>query len=240
MANYIVLDTETAPIVKRDFVSPTDSAVYDFGFIVCNSKGEALEKRSYVIAETFNDSALMNSAYYANKLPQYRAGIGFDSDSEWQMVDCLTAYREFRNVCKKYGVKTVWAYNVNFDVKALNATVSRLSNGFVNFFMPYGVRVRDIWDYATCITTSKGFLKFCDCNGYVSPKGNPKTSAEVVYRYLKGDTDFIERHTALSDCEIENAILSKCKKMHKKTRHTCGQGWVEAAKAYREYLALNE
>lgn len=240
MANYVVLDTETAPIVKRDYVSPSDSAVYDFGFMVCDKDGNVLESHSYVIAETFNNSSLMNSAYYVNKLPQYRAGVGFNSDSEWQMVDCLTAYREFRNACKKHNVKTVWAYNVNFDVQALNATVSRLSNGFVNFFMPYGVRVRDIWDYATCITTSKGFLKFCHRNGYVSPKGNPKTSAEIVYRYLKSDIDFTERHTALSDCEIENDILTKCKKMHKKTRHTRGRGWVEAAKAYREYLALNE
>lgn len=237
MANYIVLDTETAPVVVRDYVSPSDSAVYDFGFIVYNGKGEELTRRSFVISETFNDSALMNSAYYAAKLPKYYEGIGFAAGSEWQMVDCLTAYRTFRNVCREYNVRTIWAYNVNFDVQALNATVRRLSNGFINFFMPYGVKVRDIWDYASCVTSSKGFIKFCDCNGYFTDKGNPKTSAEVVYRYLAGKSDFVERHTAVADCEIEGFILSKCKKLHKKTRHTCGKGWVDAKKAYREYLA---
>ena len=42
---------------------------------------------------------------------------------------------------------------------------------------------------------------------YITEKGNISCSAEAVYSYLFKDKDFVEDHTALSDCEIEAKIL---------------------------------
>ena len=36
------------------------------------------------------------------------------------------------------------------------------------------------------------------------------TTAEILYRYISGNNDFIEAHTALKDAEIEAEILECC------------------------------
>lgn len=237
MAYYMILDTETCDRYARktDQPEPWNSLVYDLGFVVVDSKTfEEVESASLVISETFNDIRLMNSAYYANKVLQYRAGISLDNSGDWHMVDALTAYNLVRDTIKKYNVRKVWAYNAKFDQQALNSTVRTYSNGFCGFWFPFKVAICDIWDYATCITASKPYVRWAISHGCVSAKGNPQTSAEVVYRYLTRNSDFIESHTALSDARIECAILRAAKSRHKKTAHTVGQGWRGAAKVARE------
>ena len=39
-------------------------------------------------------------------------------------------------------------------------------------------------------------------------------TAEILYRFLSGDENFIESHTGLEDCEIEKEILVYCLKKH--------------------------
>ena len=237
MAYHMILDTETCDRYARktDQPEPWNSLVYDLGFCVVDmATGETVERKSIVIAETFNNSRLMNSAYYAGKLPQYRAGISMGEDGEWQMLDCLTAYNLMRDTIRKYGIRKVWAYNAKFDQQALNSTVRTYSNGFCGFWLPYSVKVCDIWDYATCITATKSYVRWAVNHGYVSAKGNPQTSAERVYQFISGDAGFSERHTALSDAEIETAILLAARRKHKKTSHTVGCGWRGAAKVARD------
>lgn len=233
MTYHMILDTETCDRFARktDQPEPWNSLVYDLGFCVVDmATGETVERKSVVIAETFNNPHLMNSAFYADKLPRYRAGISMDNGGEWQMLDCLSAYNLVRDTLKRYGIRKVWAYNARFDVAALNSTVRHYSNGFCGFWLPYKTKVCDIWDYATCITATPKYVKWAVNHGYVSAKGNPQTSAERVYQFITCDTDFCERHTALSDAEIETQILLAARRRHKKTAHTVGQGWRGAAR----------
>lgn len=236
MANYMILDTETCDKFSRktDQPEPWNSLVYDLGFVVVGSKTfEVKEKGSFVIAETFNNPKLMNSAYYADKLPQYRAGISMDDSGEWQMIDALSAYHLVRDTIKRHNIKKVWAYNCKFDLAALNSTVRTYSNNFVPYFFPYGVKICDIWDYASNITATKAYIKFCGEHGFFTASGNPKTSAETVYAYLTDQVDYTERHTAYEDAKIETAILKAARAKHAKTRHTVGQGWRDCANLYR-------
>ena len=55
------------------------------------------------------------------------------------------------------------------------------------------------------------YKEFCDKNSYYTEAGNYSTTAEIMYRFITGDTTFEEQHTALSDAEIESAILYECK-----------------------------
>lgn len=223
---FIVVDTETAPIIKTDDVDPALMRVYDLGWIVTDASGKVYDRRSYIIADTFCDSRLMNSAYYADKLPQYHQGMGND----WEVVNLLDAFKQFAADVKDYNVRDIWAYNARFDLAALNATIEDYSNGFRCFFFPFKCKVRDIWDYAgSTICNTHKYVRWCRENGYISDKGNPKTSAETVYRYLTGENTFNEAHTALADCEIESYILNKARKRHQKARHSMGQGWRDAA-----------
>lgn len=235
MAYYMVLDTETCDKYARktDQPEPWNSLVYDIGFTVVDSKTfEQMANGSFVVAETFNNSHLMNSSYYADKLPAYREGISLDESGDWQMLPFIEIYQYIKDVIKKYNIKKVWAYNCKFDNAALNSTIRTYSNGFVNYFFPFGVKVCDIWDYASCITATKGYLKFVSEHGLFSGKGNPKTSAEAVYAYITTAPDYIERHTAYEDALIECEILKAAKKKHTRKRNTTGQGWRDCSNLY--------
>ena len=236
MAYYMIIDTETCDkhARKTSKPEPWNALVYDLGFVVVDSKTfEVVDKGSYIVAETFNNPVLMNSAYYADKLPQYNAGIRLDDGGEWQMVCALDLWRTVKDTIKRYGIRKVWAYNCDFDNKALNSTIRTYSNGFVPYFMPYKVKFCDIWDYASCITATKGYIKFCGEHGFFTASGNPKTSAETVYAYLTSSPDYIERHTAYEDALIESYILQCAKAKHTKKRSTVGRGWVDCANLYK-------
>lgn len=221
---FIVLDCEATQQIKTNECRPDAALVYDLGWIVSDGN-EVVKRRSLVISDIyFNNS--MKSAYYANKLPRYEAGL---LAGEWTVVNMVKARELFAADCKEYNVSEVWAYNCRYDRIALAHTCEVLSNGFVNEFFPANVKVRDIWGAAgsTICATAK-FVKWCVANGYVTAKGNPTTNAEVVTRYLTGE-DFVEAHTALADCEIELAILLAAKKRKQKMDTREQQGWRAAA-----------
>lgn len=238
---FMVLDTEAGGIVPRNNdVRPEEMRVYDLGFIVADRDGVVYQRESMVditrltqrdTYRGYNDR-LVNSAYYAEKLPQYWAGI---RSGEWEACSFYDMRQRVQDAIKQHNVKDIWAYNAKFDRAALNATIAEASNGFCRFFMPYKTQWRDIWGAASeCITNTPKYVKWCNKHGYMSDKGNPTTSAEVVYRYLTDNHDFAERHTALSDCEIELAILLRCFKAHKKKPKSLGNGWRNASKVAKE------
>lgn len=236
MAKFVVLDTETAPTInhKDGKAHPETSLVYDFGYIIADNKGTVYVERSFIIAETFFNADLMKSAYYAKKLPQYREGMG----KEWKVVSFLDAYRTFKADCKEHGVKTIWAYNVLFDEITLNNTIKTYSNGFMSWFAPYGMQYRDIWsEVGFTICNTKKYVKWAIENDFITASNNPSTGAETVYRYLLGDTNYVECHTALEDCKIELAMLLKAKRQHKKTPKSKKQGWRAAARIKKELEA---
>jgi hypothetical protein len=64
------------------------------------------------------------------------------------------------------------------------------------------------------------FIRFCEKNGYLTKNGKTQLKAEVLYRFISKDNDFIESHTGLEDVLIEKEILAYCYKQHKKMRKT--------------------
>ena len=229
--NYIVIDTEGVDTVTReqnDGVHAETSLFYDLGFaVVSGADGSIIEEYSFINSDVFFNNELMTSAYYANKLPKYRLGMG----TKWQVANTKTIMDIFADACKRHNVKHVWAYNSRYDKDITQNTVSVMSNGFKSFFTPYGTEWRDIWDYAgSTICNTRKYVKWCIDNGYMSAKGNPSTSAETVYRYITKDNSFKESHTALEDVHIELQILQAAKKRKQKARKTRGHGWRDASK----------
>ena len=70
------------------------------------------------------------------------------------------------------------------------------------------------------IVKQKSYIKFCEENGYMTKHKNPKprATAEILYRYITGNNDFEESHTALEDVLIEKDIFVQCERQHKKMR----------------------
>lgn len=231
---YVVIDTETCDGQGRTlaYPSPRDALIYDIGWLIVDSTGEVVERRSIIVSDTFNRTDIMASAYYADKVPGYVERI---RRGEVQTMSALDAFHLLAYDVERYRVRDAWAYNARFDRTVIDATISHYSNGFANLETMFPrIRFRDIWDYASCITGTRPYVEWCETHGFVSAKGNPVTNAERVYGYLTDSPDYVESHTALADCYTELTILQAAKRRKKRTRHTMGQGWRDAARVARE------
>jgi hypothetical protein len=62
------------------------------------------------------------------------------------------------------------------------------------------------------------YLKFCRENGFMVNENRPKATAEVLYRFISRDVDFVEEHKGLEDVDIERQILAYCRRQHKAMR----------------------
>ena len=71
----------------------------------------------------------------------------------------------------------------------------------------YNIPIYDIRGYAHHYICGDDFKKWCEEYEAFSESGNYSTTAENVYRYISGNTEFVEEHTALADSEIETEIL---------------------------------
>lgn len=197
----MIADTETANFINQPLP-------YDLGYqIVDTVTKEILVRRSFVIQETFMDSDLMKSAYYAEKMPKYWDDI---KNGTREMKRITTIKRIVAQDMKNTDCHVVAAYNMGFDKRAVRNGIRYNTQSFYRWFFPYGTEYIDIWNMAcSSILRSKHYIKWAINNGYVSEAGNIKTSAEVAYRYITKNNDFVESHTGLEDVEIETAIYFK-------------------------------
>jgi len=215
---YIGLDTETANGLtdengKSDL---SQSLVYDIGWAVTDKQGNIYETRSYVVADIYIDHRdLMNTCYYAEKLPQYEADL---KNGARKLARLSTIRKQLRADMEKYGVTAIFAHNASFDYRALNNTMRYVTKSAQRYFFPYGTEIWDTLKMSKVITSQKTYTAFCDANGYKTKHRVPRNraTAEILYRYISGNNDFIESHTALEDVIIETAIFAHCLKQHKK------------------------
>ena len=73
----IMLDTETAnTLVENGKMDMTSVLPYDIGFAVIDTYGRIYETQSFINSDIFyHEKELMQSAYYAKKIPRYLADI---------------------------------------------------------------------------------------------------------------------------------------------------------------------
>ena len=231
--NYVlVLDIETANIAE-------DALAYDVGFAVADKKGNIYETHSYMVAEMFLDNynkSLMNTAYYAEKIPQYWKDY---NAGKRKLASILTIRRIVQQVMKKYCITDVFAYNANFDKSGLDRTVRYLTKSNVRFFFPYNTEIHCIWHMATqVICQQKTYFEKAIAHNWISEKGNLQTSAEVVFAYISGNPDFQEEHTGLEDVTIETKIMAKCFAQHKKMRTNIDRRcWAIPQNSFKEFAA---
>lgn len=214
----IVLDCETAPCDRTlEEVMPINMLTYDVGWVVVDRLGNVYEQKSFVVADIFLDEKeLMQSAYYANKIPEYWADIK-------QGSRILTSFYKVRmallNDIETYGVKQVYAHNMRFDYGALNNTERWLTKSRFRYFFPYDVEICDTLKLARqLIATMPTYRKYCEDFGYMTKHKTPqpRLTAEIIYRFISGDECFEEEHKGLDDCMIEKEILAYCYRKHKK------------------------
>ena len=123
----LVIDVETAnTIIDSKF---NDGLVYDIGFGVYDKKGVEYVAKSWVIEEVFNkEKELMQSAYYAHKLPKYYEEL---EKGVRTTMTIKGAKKYIAKVMKTYNITEVYAYNAKFDKTTLDNTIRYVtkSNG---------------------------------------------------------------------------------------------------------------
>ena len=62
----------------------------------------------------------------------------------------------------------------------------------------------------------KSYISWCKSHGYMTKNGLPRMTAEIIYRYITGNNEFIEKHTGLEDVDIERQIMVACFRKHMK------------------------
>lgn len=225
--NHLVLDTETANAINNPLV-------YDLGYKIFNLDGTELFHRALIIADIFLDEKeRMQSAYYANKIPSYQEQL---NNGERRLVTLNTARHLIAQDMERFNIKEVYAYNMNFDRRALNNTNAFTTNNKYRYFFPYGTEFKCIWNMACqTLLARPSYIKFAEKHNFISSKGNILTNAECCYRYLTNDPTFTEEHKGLEDVNIEIEILKACYRQHKKMSTKPNQAcWRLVQKKRRE------
>ncbi len=217
--NYkIVLDTETAPLDKTlNAVIPTNMFVYDIGWAIVDKRGKVYRTRSYIVADIFlNEKSLMENAYYADKIPYYWKDY-------YEGRRKITSFYNIRKVLledmEEFNIKEVYAHNMRFDYGSLQNTQRWLTKSKYRYFFPKGIVICDTLKMArSVVANTPSYRSWCKKNNYMTKSNQPRLTAEILYRYISGNDDFIENHTGLEDVMIEKEILAYCYRKHKKMK----------------------
>lgn len=198
---FIVVDTETTNSID-------DPLCYDVGFAVVDKFGKVYEKHSYVVSDIFLDKELMSSAYFADKIPQYWEEI---KHGDRYLRTFAFIKRKFAKVCKAHGVKIILAHNARFDYRSLNLTLRFLTSSKDRFFFPYGSIFVDTLQMSRIVLKNNiDYDNFCYTNNYLTKRLCKRYTAEIIYRFISKNNNFIESHTGLEDVLIEKEIFVFC------------------------------
>lgn len=209
---FITFDTETANSLECPLM-------YDLGFAVHDKQGNIYETFSLVIADVYcNEKEIMQSAYYSRKLPQYEKDL---KTGKRKLVSVETAKRILSETAKKYNIKAVIAHNARFDYRSTANTIRYITKSKNRYFLPYEVPLWDTLEMAKSVIKDKPTYKdFCEKNGYLTKNGQVRLTAEILYRFISKDENFIEKHQGLEDVLIEKEIFQYCMRQHKSMRRS--------------------
>lgn len=209
---FLMIDVETFGTFQQPIC-------YDVGMAVIDRRGKVYAQYSFVIDDTFNGmNERAKTAYYAYKFPMYHEQI---ANGQRKLTDFSTVRDIANTLCTLYGIRTAVAHNAKFDSTALDYTTQVLNQG--RRFFTSNV---EWWDtlsmVADTIAQQKTYIHWCTERGYMTKHKipRPRMTAEIVYRYITGNDEFVESHTGLEDVLIEKEIFAKCCRQHKKMRTT--------------------
>lgn len=202
--NFAVIDTETLGGATEKRVN-----TYDFSAVAYDHSGNWLDSLQIVILEHL----ILEGAYYGkykkefykNLLRLSSTTICYTEEEALEVIEDWLDANEITTVC---------AHNSAFDFEK-------------TFFssIAHDYEIIDTWlAFAQTIGQTKRYNNFCVENGYVTKSRNIQMSAEICYRYISGNNDFVEEHTAFSDASIEAEILFAIFATHKKFSRNCHMG----------------
>jgi DNA polymerase III epsilon subunit-like protein len=206
---FFVFDTETTGIGSRPMV-------FDFAYVIA-TRTKILCERKFLIREILTSPKIMLAALYNETWRDMMGGKLFRHyipglhSGELALHDWRDVLAQMRDDILTYGVDVIAAYNLGFDLRAMNKTHQRITEKNINFSR---FDLLCLWEFS-CVTVCKETLyhqvawQQGKTTGWITDANNVRTNAEKVYAFLSGDLNFIESHTALEDAQIETEILQR-------------------------------
>lgn len=212
----LVLDTETANTIQLENgrLDMSSTLVYDVGWRIMDTKGHIYRERSYINSDIFiHENDLMQSAYYAHKIPKYKEDI---AQGKRILANTYTIHNIMMIDMREFKVKEVCAHNARFDLNALNNIERWTTKSKWRYWFPYGTIWWDSMRMAQSVIGKKPtYRKFCEEHGYLTKTGKLSMTAENLYRFITKNPDFKESHTGLEDVQIESQIILYCYRQKK-------------------------
>ena len=199
----LIIDTETVGELNYPIA-------YDIGLVVTDRNGNIYHQAHFVVKEIFGDLQRMCSAYYSNKFQSY---IDTIYQQETEPLPFTEIVKKINAICEVWDISTLSAYNLSFDKRSMKNTAVELLG--TEKWLDREMNDLCIMCAACDILYGAKYCKTARTQGWITEKGNIKTSAECGYRYITGSYDFEEAHKGLQDCLIEKEILTAIYKRHK-------------------------
>lgn len=186
---------------------------YDLGMASVDRVGNVYDTLSLVNGDIFEGRRdLMKTAHYKEKIPKYEKEIAEGSRKVVSFEEMKWLFADF---IKRNNIKNAFAHNIPYDYNSLNKTSLYLLDE--EMFFPNGLTFYDTNTLTKqVVRDTPSYRKFCEKYNFLTSTGKPQTKAEIVYRYLLNNPNFVEEHTGLADVMIEKEILAYCYKKHKK------------------------
>lgn len=222
-------------IIDTEAVGPFGkNLVYDVGAVIVDENYFTVTEYRALVKEVFEDTTLMQTAYYADKLPGYYEDI---AEGKVTVKPFAEIYIDIVELLADHNVKEVWAHNAGFDKKALNYTLKQFLHH--SNFMPKAIEWHCIQAAAaSTICQLQRYYEFVTRNNMLTTKGKVPTNAQAVYSFLINNPDYNECHTALNDARDESIILRECKRRHvrKSETYITSTAWQRPQAGYEAWL----
>jgi hypothetical protein len=207
---FLVADTETTGLGNK-------AIVFDFGYVIC-TRNKILLERQFLVRETITNPNIMLGALFDEHWRAMFGGKIFSlyipkiANGDMRVYSWSDVVETLREDMRTHEVKVFSAYNLDFDRRALGTTQHKLREG--GRILEYKPQQLCLWQFS-CDTVCNTQL-YHDVahmmgkeSGWITEKGNVRTTAEKTYAFLSGDFNFVEEHTALADAQIETEILQR-------------------------------
>jgi hypothetical protein len=199
--NTMVIDTETV----GDFGQPL---IHDIGYQIVDENFNVLVEKRFLIKESrLAKWALNSSNFYKTKAHLYDRALEY---GEVEVIRWKTFCQIFGKDLSFYKVKTIGAYNIAFDYRALKFTNEFFGKPLKLMKKINRRNLLCLWNLSTdTMLNTNEFKTWALENNFISKCGNYSTSAETCFAYMTQNETFEEEHTALEDVKIEVEILKQ-------------------------------
>jgi hypothetical protein len=199
----LTMDTETY------IYQPFGQVIFDLAFGLHDKQGNMIDCLNYLVRETMTISDAKCAHYQAKHYTHYIPAL---DAQEIRLMPWNDIVDELHYIITENNVDAICAYNLPFDLTALRNTELAV-NGDISEKMQDILNWKKlcIWNFSCkTIAKSRKYKNASAIYNWTTRTGNVLTNAECVYKFVSGNPDFVESHTAKEDVAIEAQILAHC------------------------------